>query len=211
MTRTLFSFCLLLLLFGCNNYGLRDKLENPGGGSNSGGTSSSPPPGPPPTYRIFVTTNNFNGDIGISGADLNCQSEGDGIAAGRTWKAMLVDGTNRRACSFANCPSGISENHNWVLKPNAAYVRPSGTLIGNTNDRALLTFPLSNSIGESVVQPWTGLNTDWTTDGTNNCNGWTNAGSYTGAYGQDINSDAGAIRFDSSMCASARPLYCVEQ
>jgi hypothetical protein len=70
---------------------------------------------------------------------------------------------------------------------------------------------LSNSIGESVVQPWTGLNTDWTTDGTNNCNGWTNAGSYTGAYGQDINSDAGAIRFDSSMCASARPLYCVEQ
>jgi hypothetical protein len=207
VAKTLLPFLLLLWLFGCNNYGLRDQLENPGGGGNLAGSPTSPLP----TYRIFVTTNTFQGNIGISGADLNCQSEGDGIAPGRTWKAMLVDGINRYACTSAYCSGGISENFNWVLKPNATYVRPNGTLIGNTNDRALLTLPLSNSIGESVVQPWTGLNTDWTPDGANNCNGWANAGSYTGAYGQDINWDAGAIRFDSGTCASSRQLYCVEQ
>jgi hypothetical protein len=127
---------------------------------------------------------------------------------------MLVDGIARRACSTLDCSSsGIEENFNWVFKPNATYVRPDGTLIGNTNAKALLVFPLSNSIGTSGAQPWTGLKDDWTTDGSNNCNKWTIAASNVyGRIGQanlDVIEaiDVGAIR----ACENSRPLYCVEQ
>jgi hypothetical protein len=80
MAKTLFPFLLLLLLFGCNNYGMLDKLENPGRGNNSGESPSGPPQGPPPTYRIFVTAGNFQGDMGgtpmgITRADFNCQTD----------------------------------------------------------------------------------------------------------------------------------------
>jgi hypothetical protein len=214
MAKTLFPFLLLLLLFNCNNYGMLDKLENPGGGNNSGESPSGPPSGPPPTYRMFVTFNTYDGNRGgIAGADLNCQSEGNGIATGRTWKAMLVAGTTRRACINANCSgSGILENHNWVFKPNATYVRPGGTLIGSTNDRALLTFPLSNSIGISTVTPWTGLNTDWTTDGLNNCSNWANNETATaGKVGRADLLTATAIGGMTGSCNSSKPLYCVEQ
>jgi hypothetical protein len=216
MAKTQFPFLLLLLLFGCNNYGMLDKLENPGRGNNSGES----PSGPPPTYRIFVTSGNFQGNIsfagntGLAGADSACQSEGNDIATGRTWKAMLVAGTTRRACSTANCSgSGISENHNWVLKPNATYVRPDGTLIGSTNDKALLQFDLSNSIGESGAQPWTGLKDDWMTDGYNNCNNWgIVAFNVYGRVGQANLDVIEAIDLSTwQACNGGRPLYCVEQ
>jgi hypothetical protein len=218
MAKTLLPFLwLLLLFFGCNNYGMLDKLENPDGGSDSAGSPSGPPPGP---YRIFVTSGNFAGNIlfagntGLVGADTACQSEGNGIATGRTWKAMLVDGTTRRACSTLDCSSsGIEENFNWVFKPNATYVRPGGTLIGNTNDRALLVFDLNNSIGTSDVQPWTGLKEDWTTDGSNNCNNWTIAASNVyGRVGQANLKVIQAIDLSTwQACNGGRPLYCVEQ
>jgi hypothetical protein len=210
MAKTLFPFLLLLLLFGCNNYGMLDKLENPGRGNNSGESPSGPPPGP---YRIFVTYGNFAGNIGVTGADTACQSDGLNPDTSRTWKAMLVAGTTRRACSTPNCSSsGIEENFNWVLKPNATYVRPDGTLIRNTNDRALLVFDLNNSIGTSGVQPWTGLNNDWTTHSTN-CSNWTSNG--TNVYGRigqaDLTTGEAIDLQNDRACNSPGPLYCVEQ
>jgi hypothetical protein len=204
MAKTLLPFLLLLLLlFGCNNYGLRDQLENPGG------TSSAPPP----VYRIFVTAGNPDGNLGgIIGADSQCQNDGANPDTSRTWKAMLVGGVVRRACSTANCSGGISENIDWVLRPKANYVRPDGTLIGSTNDRALLTFPLSNSIGISGVQPWTGLNTDWTTDGTKNCSNWTTDFNEYGRVGQANLTVSEAIDVSNiRACDDSGPLYCVEQ
>jgi hypothetical protein len=215
MAKTRLLFLSLLLLFGCNNYGMLDKLENPGGGGNLAGSPSSPPPGPPPTYRIFVTFGSYDGNRGgIAGADLNCQTDSNKPGGTATWKAMLVAGTTRRACTSANCSTnGNSEHNDWVLKPNATYVRPDGTLIGSTDANALLIFPLSNSIGTTDVQPWTGLNIDWTTDNLNNCNNWgITAFNVYGRIGQanlllSDTIDVSNIR----ACDSPRPLYCVEQ
>jgi hypothetical protein len=202
--KTLLPFLLLLLLlFGCNNYGMRDKLENPGGGSNLAGSPSSPPSGPPPTYRIFVTSLDFTGDLGgIAGADGYCQIDSNKPGPG-IWKAMLVDGADRWVCNITSC--------DWVLKPNATYVRANdGALISHTNGNALLTFPLSNSIGTSGVQIWTGLNVDWTTDASNTCTGWTIT-SGDGACGEDNDLNSGVINTGTYSCAFTRPLYCVEQ
>jgi hypothetical protein len=221
MAKTRLLFLSLLLLFGCNNYGLLDKLENPGGGSNLAGSPSSPPP----TYRIFVTFGSFPGamvwdpannpPISIVRADLNCQTDSNKPGGTATWKAMLVDGGTRRACTSANCStSGNGEHNDWVLKPNATYVRPDGTLIGSTNDKALLVFPLSNSIGIGSFLPWTGLNTDWTSDTSNNCGGWTIDDAGYGSVGEAGAATAAAIRYNLTPlgpCASGKPLYCVEQ
>jgi hypothetical protein len=216
MAKTRLLFLLLLLLFGCNNYGMRDKLENPGGGSNLAGSPSSPPSGPPPTYRIFMIFGGSDGNPGgILGADNICQNDFNKPGGTATWKAMLVDGNTRRACTSANCSSSGNEEHiDWVLKPNANYVRVTGELIGSTNDKALLVFPLSNSIRGSSASIWTGLNTDWTSDTSNNCGGWIINGTGYGSVGQADAVTAAAIRHNLTPlgpCASGRQLYCVEQ
>ena len=80
-------------------------------------SSSSPAAGNPASEthvslnRIYLTTSVITGGNlgGISGADARCSSDGNKPSTG-TYKAMIVSGTTRRACSTANSGGGSSEN-----------------------------------------------------------------------------------------------------
>jgi hypothetical protein len=193
-------------LVGCSHYGLLDKLENPGG-PNAGGDLQSP-------RRIFVTSNPSKGNLGgISGADTKCLTDSNNpLGPGNgNWKAMVVDGSARRACTTDGCSGGLSEQIDWVLKPNTTYARPDGTIIATTNPVGLFTFPLNNAIAQlSGVYAWTGLDSFWQTT-TTHCGGWNNDTSQNGAWAEVGVVTSQAIYSNAIVCSNAYRLYCVEQ
>lgn len=198
----------VVLTVACNNYDLRDQLENPGLSADKKYVSCGI------SCRIFVTANTYDGALGgISGADQKCMNDPAKPSADRAWKAMLVDGVNRRACQNSNCGvSGISEGLNWVLRPGVAYTRPDGTALGTANTEALFTFPLANSIGTATGNVWTGFHgtNTWTADV--HCLGWLdNNMANTGNTGNPQNTTNAALFSGAGQCSAGQWLYCVEQ
>ena len=132
---------------------------------------------------------------GITGADYLCNYEAANkiwhptIPNGSTWKAMLVDGSNRIACTTDNCGSadnqgniGAQQNLNWVLQPFSTYINESGNIIAETNESAIFVFPTNSSIiqgyqtnpAEAYLVPvsWTGMTASYI-GLPDNCNQWT--------------------------------------
>ena len=144
-----------------------------------GGCSSSTESSPDvstPQYKTFVTKAEFTGNIATDGepttdianADALCMNDDYKPAGSSTYKAMLVDGTNRVACTTALCSGGTSEHIDWVLQPNAEYYRSDGTtLILKTNANGIFDFGanLTNSFDTSASTYFTGLMGDWTSSG----------------------------------------------
>jgi hypothetical protein len=185
---------IFLFLLGCG--------EN-SGVSPLGGATLGP-------KKIFATTLTGNGNIGgIGAADSLCATStnnpGDGL-----YKALLVDGFNRRACSTAHCSGGLSEQIDWVLSPNTEYRRLSDNApIAITNSLGLFTFNLINSFDS--VPPywyWTGLSADWTSAQT--CAGWTSTFG-GGVIGRSNAEDTDAIIATLSSCEINNSVICVEQ
>jgi len=159
--------------------------------------------------RIFRTIASSNGNLGgVSGADSSCNTRAGVLGIGSS-KAILAAST-RRACTTANCSGGISENLDWVLKPNFTYYRPDGTRIMTTNSSAIFPFgtllaqwdgTLSyDSGGPFPAWYWMGLKTDWInavdeiTFKPFNCQDWTSSnGVDNGGYGDDSKLDGRAI------------------
>lgn len=163
--------------------------------------------------RIFVTTSAFyNGNLGgASGADTKCMTDASKPNSS-TYKAMIADGSTRRACTTANCSGGISENLGWVLLPNQAYVRSDGvTPIATTNSAAIFTFPLTNAIQASGTNIWTGLAIDFTNNGPGTCTGWTTTAGNgsSGTSGATNNTSINAVA--SQPCGGSISIYCIEQ
>ncbi|HYP97058.1 MAG TPA: DUF1554 domain-containing protein [Polyangiaceae bacterium] len=150
-----------------------------GGGASGGGVSGSSgvsgaggAGGGGPAGKIIYLTGtpkkaNFGG---VSGADTLCNASPPSPGS---YKALIVDGTTRVACTSAHCvTSGAAEGVDWVLAPNTKYVRADNTVVGTTSAAAIFAFPLTNSVGEIGYSYWTGLSGDWTTS-TDTCNAWT--------------------------------------
>ncbi len=175
-----------------------------------------------PKY-IFVTSATYNGDLktagnrttGVAGADALCAA--DSRASGGIYKALIVDGTNRIACTSANCATnGSSEHVDWVLRANQEYRRSaSTTIIGTSNSIGLFAFPLTNTFHTSG-QWWTGLVSNWTSKLQNlECSDWSDsAGLPTGSAGSP-QSDARAIETTTigfpPICSDTASLVCVQQ
>ena len=167
-----------------------------------------------PTGKIIYVTSmpltaNFGG---ISGADAQCNTSPPTVGS---YKALLVDGTTRVACTSAQCAtSGAAEGVDWVLAPNTKYVRADGTtVIGTTSAAAIFAFPLTASIGTNGYSYWTGLNADWTTS-SDSCSGWTQTTSgFSASEGLANTSDSQAISGVSDSCATLAGAFfaCVEQ
>ncbi|MFZ5891786.1 MAG: DUF1554 domain-containing protein [Myxococcota bacterium] len=148
---------------------------------------------------------------GISGADTQCNASPP--VAG-TFKALLVDGATRIACTSAQCATnGAAEGVDWPLAPNTTYVRADGTtVIGTTTSAAIFAFPLTASIGTAGFTYWTGLNVDWTTS-TDSCAGWTQISGVFATEGLADAVDNGAISGVSESCATLAGAFfaCVQQ
>ncbi|EID99722.1 PF07588 family protein [Leptospira licerasiae serovar Varillal str. VAR 010] len=154
---------------------------------------------------------------GLSGLDSQCNSDSNKPSGGGTYKALVVDGTNRVACTSANCAtSGASEHVDWVLKANKKYVQSDGTtVIGTTTSNGIFTFPLSNpfqSTFSGTNLTVTGMFADWTSSG-NNCSGWSTASSSSANFADHTATSTDAIYAGGSIgcSSSAMKIVCVEQ
>ena len=180
------------------------------GASNAGGTGGqSGLPGAKVIYLTSMPTKaNFGG---VQAADAQCNAS---PPVPGTYKALLVDGVTRIACSNANCATnGVGEGMDWALAPNTQYVREDGTtVIGTTTNAAIFAFPLDASIGTSPFLYWTGLAADWTTS-TDSCSGWSATAGFSGSEGladaTDDQSIAGAV--DSCVTLAGAFFACVQQ
>ena len=160
---------------------------------------------------IFVTDSTYNGNLsGISGADTKCNNDANKPNTS-TYKAMIVDGTNRDAEAGAQV--------DWVLKANTKYVRADGTTeIFTTNADHIFDFSIAdatNSVAATSAPVWTGLINDWTFSG-ESCNDWADNG--TGIVGWLGNTGLtnGSLIMDGFpqmtwTCDYTYNLYCVEQ
>lgn len=172
-------------------------------------------------YRTYRTTTGYSGNLGgISGADAKCEAEKPASLSGKTVKAFLSDGQNRRACTSFDCNGGIGENLDWVLQPNANYWRiDETTRIGNTDNEAIFHY-----IGVSQTVPdlingfssggstyyHTGIRYDWTFDDSFDCSNWTSTSNdmWCGNKGE---TEYFAYGWVTCSCASSLNLFCVEQ
>lgn len=206
-------FVLLILVSGCGNYGLLEKLENPGGFRGSGGCT---------TCRIFISQTTYSASAlgGIAAADAKCAIDANKPTGSGVYKALLVAGTVRRACSSFNCTvGGAGENIDWVLKPNTQYFQKNGvTQIAATNPAGIWPAPVSLNApvdASSAIQTWTGIvmtaGQEWTTISPSPCSDWTSDGGNVGTIGES-NATADSLVFSSTQtCNFAKNLYCVEQ
>ncbi len=196
--------------------------QTEGSPGSSGGASGN--------KKLFITTATHNGDFdndgtltgggatnangnGIEEADRFCMIDGNYPGSG-SFKAVLVDGVNRRACSTANC--GTAAPIDWVLAASTAYSRSDGTTqVFTTNGNGIFVFgTLTFSTGAGAATYWTGLGSDWTTDA-KICTSWTNpaGGANQGNKGSESATDGTSFggMGGPPQCNNTYALLCAEQ
>jgi hypothetical protein len=193
-----------------------------------------------PNKRIWLTNRFYNGMLiteggwvgapqapaenynGVAGADAKCNwsSDPNWPASGGVYKAMLVDGTNRSACSetqgqgFSDCGSqGITAHIDWVLRPNITYVKSDGILPLFTADfnGVFAWGNLAMQLDTDDYVVWTGFsdNERWSVS-SSHCSTWsTNTG--LGDYGLANQTGYRFIKEWNQSCAGEARIYCVEQ
>jgi hypothetical protein len=168
---------------------------------------------------MFLATTTDGNFGGAAGADALCNAQKPTGFSGSTFKAMLTDGTTRRACYVSgndNC--GLSHTTgrlDWVFTANETLCSSSyAKVVGTTDSEGLLSVPNTNTLSATDTSTFTGFNVAWGSSATN-CAGWTTtsgttiAGSANAKYDGRTNNDFIAASFPS--CSSAGTIYCVEQ
>ncbi|TGL76462.1 DUF1554 domain-containing protein [Leptospira yasudae] len=206
------SGVLLLALLNSNS--------NSGGG---GGTTD-----PVLSYKfLFVTTTPSGGLLGtVTGADTKCANEKNTNfsslpGTGTDYKALIVSNVApvRQACTTAYC-TNLAENSSWALLPNQDYYKGSTSSpvkVFTTNSAGIVVFPapglLASIDSNGGLQWWTGLNADWTTNGAEICNNWSDGtGGFTGTSGNGNATNTDSISFAfTDPCNTPKRLVCVRQ
>ena len=170
-------------------------------------------------YKIFVTNNNYKGNLkssylsASSGADAICNADSGNPDNSQYYKAMLSVISERYACNGENLCGGI-HSIDWVLQPRTGYYNINSSLIGITSEQSVFNFPLDIAFGVDVSNNvWTGLSSTWgSVDGGDSCKAWTSSASDNkGRCGRSVQTDPGAISNDKQDCNGERKLYCVMQ
>ena len=187
--------------------------------------TGTPTPTPTPTpisqVRVFVSSQNYNGNLGgLSGADTKCQTLATNAGlGGTTWKAWLSD-TNTSASSrlmHATVPyvlsfSGNIVADNWTDLTTVKYSDQYGYSLrvpiaydeygvykGNVK---VWTFTTSGGLGIQVEPEFAYLYS---------CNNWTNSSrSYVGYVGATFSIDSSWTQYSTNNCEEALPIYCFE-
>jgi hypothetical protein len=143
----------------------------------------------------------------IAKADNFCSRQNPGLPG--TFKAFLVDGTNRSACgnglNFPTCAGKID----WVLKPNKYYFRVvDKKLLFKTDINSFFVFGDPDAFG-IPAGVWTGIGTSNWADSLN-CSGWTST-SPSGARGNANVNNYSAISGFFGGCGISAPILCIQQ
>lgn len=226
VNHVVFATASAALVWGCGS----PELCNPGDGNTDCGLESSivllatavPAVTPAPVTPcselssciIFATAatwdGRFGGLPGISGADARCNSDPNKPANSGNYKAMIVDGSSRRASVTASVGDGQID---WVLYANKLYRRSDGTNITTSSSARLLTFPLTNAISPDIPGKvvWTGMVNDWTTSASI-CVSWTSISiAQYGFTATEYDVTNTAIQSGNFSCDNSQALYCVQQ
>jgi hypothetical protein len=164
------------------------------------------------TRYIFRSAAAYDGNLGgISGADTKCNTDGGRPDPALSYKALLVDGVSRVACTTANCSGGVGEHINWILRANTPYKNAGGVTVGTTDSVGLFSTNLIAQINVSANNVWTGLASDYTSD-VNRCTNWSSNtnGSFGRTGSADQTSIPNLISLGNTNCATTVYLYCVE-
>jgi hypothetical protein len=169
-------------------------------------------------FYTFVT-NSHNGDFlndvtltganAIAKADNFCSLQNPGLPG--TFKALLVDGTNRSACGGGSDFPTCADKKDWVLKPNKYYFRNvDDKLLFKTDINSFFLFGDPDAFGiPSVV--WTGIGTsNWADDNLNECSGWSSTLS-TGTRGNANVNNYSAISDTLNTCNILNSILCIQQ
>jgi hypothetical protein len=182
----------------------------------------SPSVAPTPIQKkiVFSSTMYLAGLLGnfsgVNFADNLCQTVGYEITgdATATYKALIVDGKNRVACTSSNCAvNGVKEHKDWVLAPNTKYYDPEtgSTPRIQTDSNGLIAIARAYSYSPHSNYNWTGLNADWTTGDT--CSHWSvSDSSQKGVAGNPlVNKNSAMYSAVSNNCGTPSGFYCVQQ
>jgi len=167
----------------------------------------------PDHYRVFVTSQTFNGNLGgLAGADAKCMQAARDAHLSGTWKAYLGDSSIRPK--------------DRLVPSYGKYLRMDGTVIANNDsdltDGSILR-PISlNEFGQDVNWQYPGTAGVWIGNllnptehsGNDNytCKDWTYATNTQGIqayYGSLTATDQNWELWDPSICASPHHLYCI--
>lgn len=167
---------------------------------------------------MFISNSTSSGNMsGISGADAICNGDTSRPADGSNYKALISDGTNRIACTSANCTgTGVGEHVDWVLKPSTRYVNSETALeVFTTNENGIFPFGvLANQFTATNKIYFVAMGTDWTSSTTQDCSNWS-VGTPTGQYylyGESTSTDGKFIQQGSQReCDQTARLLCVQQ
>lgn len=181
------------------------------------------------TPYLFVTSGSYNGNLkgtaanGIAGADAICATEKTANYStlpgnASDYKAMIVDGTNRRACTSANCTtSGTSEGISWVFKASTTYYLPDKSAVLTTDSNGIVVLPnlttgLTKAFDQSSAkQWWTALSINWVYSGAS-CVLWSsNSNGQFGDTGQGSKLGQEAVNYLVDTCDILYRLICVRQ
>lgn len=164
--------------------------------------------------KIFVTSRDHVGDFerdptlaganAIEKADSFCNRDPN-KPNDSVYKALLVDGSLRDAKTLTD----------WVLQPNTTYYRPYNDIeIGTTiNSGIFAAFysDLTNSIDDSEVPVWTGIEDPSDFTAGEDCINWSSGSGGVGASGYSSFVNGGAFFNGWGACGNHYHLYCVEQ
>ncbi|BDA78230.1 hypothetical protein LPTSP3_g11600 [Leptospira kobayashii] len=182
---------------------------NASGESNASSEATATPVCSP--CKMFLTATTYTAALsGISGADSKCQIDANKptTPSASIYKSLIVDATNRIACTSSNCAtSGLAEHKDWVLKPNTTYIRAADSVSIGAADSLGLLVQTADISSAGTLTVWTGLSTggDWLQHGTGSCSLWTGTGGAGQASSTNIKSNGGGS------CGSFNVLACVEQ
>lgn len=174
-----------------------------------------------PNKKIFVSNTSTSGAMGgIAGADAICNNDTARPDISRTYKAVLMDTSNR----LGSMDGDFVDFRDWVLRNNVTYVRGDNLPVFTTDWASKFVFgTFQNPISSSSTEVWTGIFYSgpwWPRYNAYNCSDWTTTAGQSDAWGDANQTDVRSIyntNGESSTspnnrsCGDVKPLYCVEQ
>mgnify|MGYP001611338323 CR=1 FL=1 len=226
-SRIILTVATALILSHCNNLGLLDKLENPGGGSKNGNYATN--------NYIFVSSWLVDGSInpspyvecagmtGVQRADCACTKAAEFNNrlkyAGQKFYAWLSINSTPGPQVDAICRLTGQATACTVPTVAQPWFNTQGqTVANNLNDFISSTFAAAVRYSETGadIAPdlvWTSTGSAGTALNTtsSDCSGWGSTAPSTGGVGSRISTGAAWTNSSSSACSTSQRIYCVAQ